>query len=117
MGRSAHFNNDQFVDAALKIAAEHGPAAVTIAGVAGEISAPVGSVYHRFRSRDVLLAEVWLKVVASFQEVFLTLLERDEGLEAALHTPHWVRLHPSEARILLLYRREELVAGEWPGRA
>jgi AcrR family transcriptional regulator len=114
MGRIARFNNEQFVDAALKIAAGRGPAAMTIAAVAGEVGAPVGSVYHRFLSRDVLLAEVWLKVISSFQETFLHLLEKDEGLEAALHTPRWVRLHPTESRIILLYRREELVEGEWP---
>jgi AcrR family transcriptional regulator len=114
MGRIAHFNNEQFVDATLKIAAGQGPAAVTIAAVAREVGAPVGSVYHRFLSRNVLLAEVWLKVVSSFQEAFLQALEKGSGLEAALHAPRWVRLHPAEARILLLYRREELAEGDWP---
>jgi AcrR family transcriptional regulator len=114
MGRNARFNNEQFIDAALKIAAGQGPAAVTIAAVAGEIGAPVGSVYHRFLSRDVLMAEVWLRVAASFQDEFLSALEKGEGIEAALHTPRWVRQHSAEARILLLYRREELVAGSWP---
>jgi AcrR family transcriptional regulator len=114
MGRNAQFKNEEFVDAALKIAADHGPAAVTIAAVAKEVGAPVGSVYHRFLSRDVLLAEVWLRVVLSFQEAFLAALEEGEGLEAALHSPRWVRQHTAEARILLLYRREELVAGAWP---
>jgi AcrR family transcriptional regulator len=114
MGRIAHFNNEQFVDAALKIAAGQGPAAVTMASVAGEIGAPVGSVYHRFLSRDTLLAEVWLRVIFSFQGEFLQLLKKGAGLEAALYTPYWVRSHPAEARILLLYRREELVRGGWP---
>src|SRR5512137_519029 len=114
MGRIAHFNHEQFVDAALKIAAGQGPAAVTMAAVAGEIGAPVGSVYHRFLSRDTLLAEVWLKVVSSFQEEFLMLLKNGNGLEAALFTPGWVRSHPEEARILLLYRQEELSGGAWP---
>lgn len=114
MGRNAHFNNEQFIDAALKIAAGQGPMAVTIAAVAGEIGAPVGSVYHRFLSRDVLMAKVWLRVVASFQDEFLSALEKGEGIEAALHTPRWVRLYPAEARIILLYRREELVVGDWP---
>jgi AcrR family transcriptional regulator len=114
MGRNAHFKNEQFVDSALKIAADQGPAAVTIAAVAGEVGAPVGSVYHRFLSRDILLAEVWLQVVTSFQKGFLKALNSDEGLQAALHTPRWVRLNPAEARILLLYRREELVSGAWP---
>ena len=113
MGRNAQFKNEEFIDAALKIAADHGPAAVTIAAVAREVGAPVGSVYHRFLSRDVLMAEVWLRVVVSFQEAFLAALEKGEGIEAALHTPRWVRQHSAEARILLLYRREELVGGKW----
>lgn len=114
MGRIPRFSNEQFVNATLKIAAGQGPAAVTIAAVAQEVNAPVGSVYHRFLSRNVLLAEVWLKVVSSFQVAFLQALEKGIGLEAALHTPRWVRQHPAEARILLLYRREELAEGDWP---
>ena len=114
MGRNAQFKNEEFIDAALKIAAGQGPAAVTIVAVAGEIGAPVGSVYHRFLSRDVLMAEVWLRVATSFQDEFLSALEKGEGIEAALHTPRWVRQHSAEARILLLYRREELVVGSWP---
>jgi AcrR family transcriptional regulator len=113
MGRTAHFNNEQFVDAALRIAAGQGPAAMTIAGVAREVGAPVGSVYHRFLSRHMLLAEVWLKVVSSFQEAFLQALKKGKGLDAALHTLRWVRQYPAEARILLLYRREELAGGDW----
>lgn len=110
----ARFSYDAFVNAALKIVAERGPAAVTVAAVAGELGAPVGSVYHRFLSRDILLAEAWLKVVSSFQAGFLQALEKGGGLDAALYTPRWVRSHPAEARILLLYRREEFVSGEWP---
>jgi AcrR family transcriptional regulator len=113
MGRTAYYTNEQFVDAALKIAALQGPAAVTIAAVAGEVGAPVGSVYHRYLSRDTLLAEVWLRVISSFQEAFLEILNNGAGLDAALHTPRWVRLHPAEARLLLLYRREELADGRW----
>ncbi len=113
MGRTAYYTSEQFVDAALKIAALQGPAAVTIAAVAGEVGAPVGSVYHRYLSRNTLLAEVWLRVISSFQEAFLQTLDNGDGLAAALHTPRWVRLHPAEARLLLLYRREELADGSW----
>jgi len=114
MGRKARFNKDHFVDAALKLLAERGPAAVTMAAVTGEIGAPIGSVYHRFISRDVLLAELWLRIVGSFQRGFLEALKRDDGLNAACHTLRWVRKHPKQGRVLLLYRREDLVSGEWP---
>jgi hypothetical protein len=61
----------------------------------------------------VLLAEAWIRIVESFQQEFLGALAKD-GLQAALNTIRWVREHPAEACILLLYRREELVSGPWP---
>lgn len=115
MGRKPHFTSEQFVDAAQDILAEGGPGAVTISAVAGRIGAPVGSVYHRFTSRDEILAELWLRIVDSFQRGFLRALEEGDGLKAALHTPRWARANPNDGCILLLYRREELIASpEWP---
>ncbi|MEW6529261.1 MAG: TetR/AcrR family transcriptional regulator [Thermodesulfobacteriota bacterium] len=114
MGRSAKYTAEQFVDAALELVADRGPSAVTISAVAGKLRAPVGSVYHRFTSRDVLLAKLWLRTVRSFQLGFLDALRRGDGLEAALYTLQWVRAHPKEGKLLLLYRREELVSGPWP---
>jgi hypothetical protein len=35
-------------------------------------------------------------------------------VRAALHTPAWVRAHLDEARLLLLYHRDDFVQGEWP---
>ncbi|NPU84461.1 MAG: TetR/AcrR family transcriptional regulator [Syntrophaceae bacterium] len=114
MGRKPHFTNDQFADAALELISEGGPKAVTISAIAARIGAPVGSVYHRFQSRERILAEAWLHLAESFQEGFISLLEKDDAVEAALYTPRWVRRYPKEARVLLLHRREELVAGPWP---
>jgi len=114
MGRQAKYDKEQFVDAALDIVAKSGPAAATVSAIAGELGAPIGSVYHRFPSRDLLLATLWLRIVESYQQGFLEVLERGDGLEAALFGVRWVREHPNEARILLLYRRQELISGTWP---
>lgn len=113
MGRKAYFKRDEFMDAAMRMVAERGPGALTVSMLAKGMNAPIGSVYHRFPSRDVLLAEAWIRVVESFQREFLGALAKD-GLQAALNTIRWVREHPREACILLLYRREELVSGPWP---
>jgi len=113
MGRKAHFKHDEFIDAAMRMVAEHGPGALTVSALASGMNAPIGSVYHRFPSRDVLLAQLWIRIVESFQRGFLESLEQD-GLSAALYTVGWVRDHPDEARVLLLHRREELVSGPWP---
>ena len=114
MGRQAKYNEEQFVRAALDIVAKQGPPAATVSGIARKLGAPIGSVYHRFPSRDILLATVWIRIIESYQSEFLKVLQQDEGLEAALFGVRWVREHPNEARILLLYRREELISGEWP---
>ena len=113
MGRKAYFTNEAFIDAAVQIIAQDGLGALTIAALAKRINAPIGSVYHRFPSRDALLAELWLSIIESFQSDFLDLLQED-GLQATLSSLHWVRHHPDEARVLLLYRVFDLTSGKWP---
>jgi AcrR family transcriptional regulator len=108
------FNRSDFLAAALTIAAERGPAAVTIASITTLLRAPTGSFYHRFASRNVLLGALWLRTVVAFQQGVSAAIDAGDGLRAALHTPSWVREHLEEARLLLLYDRNDFVQGEWP---
>jgi AcrR family transcriptional regulator len=110
----ARFDNAAFLSAARSLAAAHGPAAVTIDSVTRHVKAPKGSFYYRFASRDVLLGELWLATVLAFQEGFVAAIDAGDGLSAALHTPHWVRGHLDDARLLLLHSRHDFVQGEWP---
>jgi AcrR family transcriptional regulator len=115
--RPSKFGEDQIMDAAMRLVAEGGPNAATVAGIAGALGAPVGSIYHRFKSRDLLLARLWIRTVKRFQVGFLRALEADDldeaALGAALYNVEWTRRHVDEARVLLLYRREDL-AERWP---
>jgi AcrR family transcriptional regulator len=81
------------------------------------VGAPTGSIYHRFGSRDVLLAQVWLRAAGAFQGAFFERLigpaPRAAGLMAALYMAQRVRERPEEAR-LLLHRREDFVDRGWP---
>jgi AcrR family transcriptional regulator len=113
MGR-AKFREMDFLAAARAIASAEGPAAVTIASISARLKAPTGSFYHRFASRDALLGELWLQTVLDFQQGIGAALDAGDGLRAALHTPAWVRGHPDQARLLLLYDRRDFVQGEWP---
>jgi AcrR family transcriptional regulator len=113
MGHPA-FDNSDFLGAALALAAERGPQAVTVAAISARLKAPTGSFYHRFASRDELLARLWFNTVLSFQEGIAAALDAGDGLRAALHTPAWVREHLDEARLLLLHHRDDFVHGDWP---
>lgn len=113
MGRAKFLQTD-FLTAALAIATERGPAAVTVASISERLGSPTGSFYHRFASRNVLLGALWLRTVLQFQEGISAALDAGDGLRAVLHTPVWVREHLDEARLLLLYHRDDFVQGEWP---
>lgn len=118
MARPSKFTEEQMFDAALRLVASGGPGAATIAGLAETLGAPVGSIYHRFRSRDLLLARLWLRTIKGFQRGFLDALADDDldraALRAARYVVRWIREHLDEARLLLLYRREDLLATRWP---
>ena len=108
--------DQDLLSAAARVAADGGPAAATIGAIAKRPAPPPARCYHRFPSRDVLLGTLWLDLVGRFQAGWIEALEQGDAEAAALHTPAWVREHPTEARLLLLHRREDFLAGDWPPR-
>jgi AcrR family transcriptional regulator len=117
VGRPAKFTAEQMLDAAADVVAEAGAGAATVAAVAARLGAPAGSIYHRFESRDLLLAKLWARTVHRAQAGFVEALRapyiRDAAHGAAVHIPRWARTHLDEARVLVLHRREDLLA-RWP---
>lgn len=120
MPRLPEYDADQIVTAAGRLIAANGPGAATIGAIARAVGAPTGSIYHRFRSRDVLLAQVWLRAATAFQAEFFRRLAgeppRRAGLTAALYMAQRVREDPREAQLLLVHRREDFVDRGWPAR-
>src|ERR1700755_1817608 len=113
MGK-AMFDHAGFIQAARALATAHGPAALTVDAVAHHLTAPKGSFYYRFASRDALLGELWLTTVLAYQAGFVAAIEAGDGLAGALHTPALARLHLDDACLLLLYSRHDFVQGDWP---
>jgi AcrR family transcriptional regulator len=118
MGRAAKHSAESIAAAAMALIAEGGPRAATIGAIAQRMSAPTGSIYYRYKSREELLGELWMTVVEGFQAGLLEVLASGDGLatavEAALFMPRWARDHPVEARLLLLHNRQDFVKGAWP---
>lgn len=113
MARPAKFTADDILDGAARAIAEHGPGA-TIAQVSAEIGAPVGSIYHRFPSREHLLASLWIRAIGRFQAGLLATRVIEDPREAllaqAVHQPRFCRSHPDDALAMSLYSQRELVA-------
>ena len=117
MPRPAAFTTDEILDAALACVARDRHAA-TIADMARALGGPVGSIYHRFPSRDVVLARLWLRSVARFQAGLFDIAAQGDAdgeppldmlVRMAVHVPRYCRRHPDEAVALTLYRQDRLL--------
>jgi len=117
LARPAAFTDDQLLDGALTLLAAGGPGAATIAAISEVTGAPVGSIYHRFASRELLMARLWMRTVAAFQRGFVLALAEEDPERAVVgvvdHLLGWAGEHPAEMRVLVLHRREDLAA-RWP---
>lgn len=112
MSRPPKFSADDLLDAAARAVLDHGPQ-VSVADVGRAAGAPVGSIYHRFRSREELLALLWVRSIERFHVGFLAALhlpDPREAIEAAArHVPAHCRAHPAEARAMSLFSRQRLL--------
>jgi AcrR family transcriptional regulator len=57
------FSTDEILDAAREVVIARGARAATVEAIAAAAGVPIGSIYHRFRSIDELLASLWLRAV------------------------------------------------------
>ena len=118
MPRPAKFSEPDILEATAELVAAGGPRAATIGAISAALSAPWGSIYHRFPARHVLLGRLWLSKATMFQSRFVAALAHPDpftsGLEAALSLPRTARADFAGARVMLLHRREDFLSGEWP---
>ncbi len=103
MVRTARFTEDDFIDAAISLVAEGGPAAATMQAIARRTGAPTGSIYHRFDSRSAILGAAWNSAYASFTATLAPLLHQRRAREAALAIIPWAEANPRRAAFLLLH--------------
>jgi AcrR family transcriptional regulator len=76
--------------------------------------ASTGSIYHHFKSKEQLAAEVYLEGIRRYQEGFLPAIEDKtdarQGIHAVvLYHVAWVGDHPDWARFLFQQRRAEFM--------
>lgn len=106
---------DAILDAARALVLDDGPRTASVAAIAEASGAPSGTLYHRFGSRDGILAAAWLRALERFQSAVLEAeaSRREDGVEAgvamASATLAFADDHPRDARLLLVLRRSDLL--------
>jgi AcrR family transcriptional regulator len=101
------------LDAARDLLLGEGSRSATIEAIAEASGAPTGSIYHRFGSRDELIARLWIRAVYRSQAAFVAALEQDDARDAALAAAmsiiDFCEEHPADAQLLVAFRREDLI--------
>lgn len=112
MARPAKYTNKDLLDAAAAVTARRWREA-TITDVAAELGAPVGSLYHRFASRDDLFGSLWVREIRRFHDGLLAAAVDDDPERAmiacAVYIPRYCRRHPERAIAMTLFRQADLV--------
>lgn len=115
MGRKSTLpEREVFAEVGRRLATE---GAVSLQTIVAETGVSVGSLYHRYGSREGLMAHVWLDAARAFQCRFVAALqagERDAGVRAALTTPRFCRDEPERALVLACCRRAEFLNSGTP---
>jgi len=106
---------DDILDAARGLVLADGPRAASVAAIAKVSGAPVGTLYHRFGSRDAVLAAAWLRALERFQTRVLAAADAhpddpvEAGVAMAVAAVAFAGERPEDARLLLVVRRSDLL--------
>jgi AcrR family transcriptional regulator len=103
---------ESMLDAARDLILEQGSRSATIEGIADASGAPIGSIYHRFGSRDELIARLWIRAVYRSQASWVAAMALDDPKEAAVAAAisliDFCDEHPGDAQLLVAFRRADL---------
>ena len=121
MPRPRIHDPDRVLDAAESLAAESGPAAVTIRAVAAAVGISNGAIYHTFGSRGELLGRAWLRAARRFLAVQTDLVDgsladdASDAVVAAAEAPAvFAQRFPASSTLLLTLRRDQLLGEAIP---
>lgn len=121
MPRPRVYDEDQILDAVERLAAESGPAAVTIRAMSDATGVSNGAVYHTFGSRAGLVGRAWLRAGHRFLTVQGELIDAaldgdaTAAVVAAAEAPAiFAGQHPHSSQLLWTVHREQLLGPDTP---
>ncbi|WP_373489047.1 hypothetical protein [Blastomonas sp.] len=115
MGRKSNVSDELVFAAVARRMVTQGT--VSLQEIVADTGVSFGSLYHRYGSRNGLLAAAWLAATHSFQPRIVAALASGRataGEDAALETVRFCREHPDRARILVACRQSEFLGEATP---
>jgi AcrR family transcriptional regulator len=113
--RPALHDSEAVLDATRELILDVGPRGTGIREISRRSRAPSGSLYHRFSSRDNLVALAWLRAVRRFQAGYVQALERQDPGEAIREAIAWAVEYalrePRDTRLLFSHSQADLLDG------
>ena len=112
--RSTPSRKKLIIEAALACFTEVGLDRTTMEEIRVRSGASTGSIYHHFKSKEQLAAEVYMEGIHRYQEGFLPALEESTDARAGIgavvrYHLGWVSANPDWARFLFQQRRAEFM--------
>jgi AcrR family transcriptional regulator len=118
VGRPTLHTEQAILDAARGVVLKRGTRATTVAAIAHESGAPIGSIYHRFSSVDELLARLWIRAARRAQNALLAALAGRDDVEAlvegALAVYDFCLHEPEDALVLGSFGLNDFDQREFP---
>ena len=110
--RSSQQRQQAILESALDLLLEKGFGATTLDQILEQSGASVGSFYHHFKNKLEVAAALYLSILESYQQAFVTELQSSEhraGIEAGVrHHLSWVASHHKAASYLTHCREPEV---------
>ena len=114
MARTRLHSDQSVLDATAEIVVARGARSASINAIAAASGAPVGSIYHRFESRDGVLLALWERALRRFHAAYLPAEVPGPdplatGAAMAEAVVEFARTEPRDARLLMTLRRADLL--------
>lgn len=119
MARPRLHTLEELLDAAEQLVTSGDPAGLTLRALATASGASNGTIYHAFRSKEDLLAQLWLRASARLGAIMVDAIEThseaapiDTVVAVALAPLTFTRQHPASAQLFFAQRSDQLFSGD-----
>lgn len=124
MARPRLHSLDDLLDIAERLVTSGDPTGLTLRGLAGAAGASNGTIYHAFRSKEELLARLWLRATSRLGAIMEDAVRsaddgapdgtpaRDAVAAVALSPVRLAQTHPASAQLFFAQRSDQLFSSD-----